>query len=307
MRAAEKFPCPNTCQNWIRQHLELGHTLPKRRSGNKCSTREIHGVALERLALFYAIKPKGTNAECRAFLFNMDPSIKPYSNSQVSRAKALLSIRRKVASTTATKAYLPETLRTRHLYWNAPPPLGMAGVAIADIIDIDEAGFKIEQTTQRYGYAARELRCTDTGAYGHGKRVNLLLAICGDPDIAMRWCDCWTEGGTTRDRFIDFIDMILDDLAVNHPGRQFTFTMDNLNVHRSTIVITMILDAGHQIIFRAPYWPADGAVEYVFNSIHSYLYMHNIASLDDLRNRLVLLVGQIPCFYNYFIHVGFKP
>lgn len=305
LRAAKRFPCHNTCQNWIKQYLECGHAQPKRRTGNKYSTREIQGVALERLALFFAVKPKGTSAECRAYLYNMDPSVKPYSDSQVSRAKALLSIRRKVASTTATKAYLPENLQKRHLYWNAPPPMGMAGVKIENIIDLDEAGFKVEQTTSRYGYAARQWRCTDTGVYGHGKRVNLLLAICGDPNLAMRWCDCWTDGGTTLERFIEFIDMILDDLAANHPGRQFTFTMDNLNVHRSPIILAMILGAGHQLVFRAPYWPVDGAVEYVFNTIHSHLYTYNIGSLDELRNRLLLLVGQIPSFYKYFVNVGF--
>ena len=111
-------------------------------TGNRHAEREISGLVLEWLALYRAVLPKATLAECRAFLFNMDPTQPPYSNSQVHRAEKLLDLKRKAASTTADFATLPINMLKRELYWTMPPPLGMVGVAVADILDIDEAGFK---------------------------------------------------------------------------------------------------------------------------------------------------------------------
>ena len=104
--------------------------------------------------------------------------------------------------------------------------------------------------------------------YGHGEKVNLLLAICGDNVGRMHWHEQWMERGTTIERFYDFIDHIIDDLDQNHPGRSFVFTMDNLSAHKNPLVTNRILMAGHRYVFCAPYWPVDGAVEYVFNEFN---------------------------------------
>ena len=107
------------------------------------------------------------------------------------------------------------------------------------------------------------------------------------------------EGGTTIERFHGFIDCILEDLDQNHPGRSFVFTMDNLSAHRNPLVASRILHAGHRYVFCAPYWPVDGAVEYVFNALQSKLriYFNRLESMDDLRNRINLTVGGIFSFY----------
>ena len=309
MRAEKKFPCLATCNNWIYRYIEEGHWNPRRHTGNLFAEREILGRPLEQLALFWVVHPKGTYAEARAHLFNIDPSVDPYSDSQVHRAKVLLDLRRKRASTTAEQAYTLRNLTLRHSYWNDPPPAGMVGVDVEDLIDIDETGFKLESSNRKYGYAVRELRCSDTGAYGAGRKVNFLMAISGARHgAAMRWFDIWEGGGTTLHRFADFIDMILDDLDELHPGRSFVFTMDNLNVHLNPYIQTAIIARGHRVVYRAPYWPVDGAIEYVFNTIHSRLmeYYNRIADLQELRNRIVLIAGQIENFHDYFIHVGFR-
>lgn len=44
--------------------------------------------------------------------------------------------------------------------------------------------------------------------------------------------------------------------------------MDNLNIHKQPMILDMIEDAGHRGVFCAPYWSCDGAIEYVFNTIH---------------------------------------
>jgi len=218
-------------------------------------------------------------------------------------------LKRKAASTTAELAYLPINLEKRRLYWTAPPPLGMAGVDTSDIIDIDEAGFKLEYTNRSFGKTVSALRCTQTGVYGRDEKLNLFLAICGDDVYCPCWHEIWTEGGTIIDRFHDFIMRILDDLDRDFPGRSFVFTMDNLNSHKNPIILNVIVSRGHRYAFRAPYWPVDGAVEYVFNTIQTRLqaFFNRLQTMDQLRNRINLIIGGIESFRRYFIHVGFPP
>ena len=143
--------------------------------------------------------------------------------------------------------------------------------------------------------------------YGKGEKVNLLLAICGNDVGRMHWHEKWMHGGTTIERFFDFIDHILDDLAQNHPGGSFVFTMDNLNSHKNPLILNGLLNSGHRYVFRAPYWPFDGAVEYVFNSIQLKLkiYFNWLETMNDLRNCINLTVGGIHSFNQFFEHVGF--
>ncbi len=267
----------------------------------------MQGTDLEQLALYCSVFPKATISECRAYLYKFDPTKVSYSNLQVHRSKKLLGLKRKAASTTADLAFLPQNMTLQEYYWTEPPPLGMRGVPIADIINIDEAGFVLEQSDQKFAMIISSMRCSQNGVYGQGEKLNLLLAICGDNVCRMHWHKQWMEGGTTIERFYSFIYHILDDLGQNHPGRSFIFTMDNLSAHRNPLVMNRILNAGHRYVFCAPYWPVDGAVEYVFNAIQSKLriYFNRLETMDDLRNRINLTVGGIFSFYQYFEHVGF--
>jgi len=176
-----------------------------------------------------------------------------------------------------------------------------------DIININEAGFFLEHLDGKFGKTISSMRCSQNGVHRHGEKVNILIAICGDNVGQMHWHEQWMEGGMTIERFFNFIDHIIDDLDQNHPGRLFVFTMDNLSAHKNPLVTNRILMAGHRYVFRAPYWPVDGAVEYVFNAIQSKLriYFNRLETMDDLRNRINLTVGGIFSFYRYFEHVGF--
>jgi hypothetical protein len=64
----------------------------------------------------------------------------------VHHAEKLLGLKWKAASTTTDLAFLPQNMTLQEYYWTEPPPLGMRGVPIADIIDIDEAGFFLEHS-----------------------------------------------------------------------------------------------------------------------------------------------------------------
>ena len=57
----------------------------------------------------------------------------------------------------------------RDNYWQQPPSLDMVGVATEDIIDIDEAGFKLTHQNLSYRKTDVALRCDQPGVDGWGK------------------------------------------------------------------------------------------------------------------------------------------
>jgi hypothetical protein len=85
------------------------------------------------------------------------------------------------------------------------------------------------------------------------------------------------------------------------------FTMDNLNIHKHSVILNLIHGRNHRVIFRAPYWSCDGAIEYIFNTIQTKLQMdvYGIDTVFDMVNKIHTIVGQMPSFKRYFIHVGF--
>ena len=82
----------------------------------------------------------------------------------------------------------------------------------------------------------------------------------------------------------------------------FCFTKDELNVLKNPIIMDLISNAGHRVVFRAPYYA------YVFNTVQTNLMVeyNNLYSLDDLRNTVNLIIGAIPTFRPYLDHVGFN-
>ncbi len=94
----------------------------------------------------------------------------------------------------------------------------------------------MEHSNINFGKTVSCQRCSQNGVYGRGEKVNLLLAICGDNVGRMRWHKQWMGGGTTIKRFFGFIDAIMNDIELNHPGRLFVITMDNLNAHKNLLV-----------------------------------------------------------------------
>ena len=119
----------------------------------------------------------------------------------------------------------------------------MVGVAVADITDIDEAGFFLESSNRNYGKTVLCLRCSQNGVYGRGEKVNLLLAISGDDVNRMRWHEQWMEGGTSIERFHTFIERVLDNLDIDFPNYSFVFTMHNLTSHKNPLITDAILNA----------------------------------------------------------------
>jgi hypothetical protein len=84
-------------------------------------------------------------------------------------------------------------LLRRHNYWNEEYPEGVAGQLIADMIDINETGFKLESGDRKFAKVAREYR---KGAPGS----NLIMAI-GGGNNPYSFHRQYTEGSTNLVQF----------------------------------------------------------------------------------------------------------
>jgi hypothetical protein len=303
------YPSSLTCERIIQQFQTEGHFQPKEATGNHEAERKVLGEALPRLALYRRLFPEATIDHVRAWLFNMDPTIAPYSTFAIVEAEHLLGLRNKRSSTTCDRAFWPINLHKRELFWTANYLLGRANVSTRDMIDIDECGMKIEATNPRFGKCVSWERCWIEGAYNRDRKLNLLMAISADPQLNMEWHDIWPqgEGGTTVFRYYVFLERIIAWLAEHWPGRSFCFTADNLNVHHDENIIDLITSNGHRYLFRAPYWAVDGPMEYIFNTLHVHLlvYYGEVNDLDELEGILDTIIANMDGFIRYFLHCNF--
>ena len=309
LRGIHRFPHMDTCKRWIHLFLTEGHVLPKRHTGNAHSEREINGIDLVNLALFRLVYPKAYIDECRAYVHNRNPVNPPYSHSQIHRAEARLGLWQKVASSTSSEAYRPENVFKRNRYWGEAYPRGVNDQDTASMIDIDEAGFKLESKDRKRGKVTKQKRANAQGKYKKGAgSVNLLMGVSGDELDPFEYHNLYT-GSLNTWRFYCYMEDFIEWLDVNRPNQTFCFTMDNLNIHKHPIILDLINNSGHRVVFRAPYWSCDGAIEYVFNTIHVKLQMsdticdseaHLIAEIDDIIFHMVDAT-----FTPYFRHVGF--
>ena len=310
LRDRHKFPHMLTCRRWIQLYQDSGNVLPKRHTGNRHSEREVQGVDLVNLAIFRLVRPKAYIDEVRAYLNNRNPNVRPYSRSQIVRAEQRLGLWMKVASSTSNEAYRPVNLARRANYWRESYPTGINDQNTANMIDVDEAGFTLESQDRKRGKVTKQRRADARGKYKKGGgRVNLLMGISGDERDPFEFHRMYSQGGTNQWRFFCFMEDFIEWLAANRPNESFCFTMDNLNIHKHPMILDLIEESGHRIVFRAPYWSCDGPIEYVFNTIHVKLQMDDdgASDLDELMQKLddIIFVMVDASFYPYFYHVGF--
>ena len=221
-----------------------------------------------------------------------------------------LGLFRKKASTTSDCAYLPINLHKQGQYWKAAFPDGVMGESTRDVIDIDESNFNLETQNQKFGKVTRERCCDARGKYQKGAgTVSLLMVILGDERVgeAFSFHRCYTEGGTNLWHFYNYMLELCNWLAANQPGWDFLFTMDNLNIHKHPVIFHLIYLRRHRVVFWAPYWSCDGAIKYVFNTLHTRLQMeiNGVNSVYQLVNKINTIIGGLPLFKQYFLHVGF--
>ena len=103
---------------------------------------------------------------------------------------------------------------------------------------------------------------------------------------------------------IDFVWCIITDLkTMKSDCHRFCFIVDNLQSHHNQQMVAFIITQGHRLIFRAPYYPVDGPIEYVSNTIQGVLRIRNhlITDVVTLQNEIDFSIDSIPLFAPYFI------
>ena len=307
------WPCRRTRCYWRRRQQDEGHCHAYKRNGGKePSVFTDRDVML--LSYYRQIHPEATAAEVTAFIWNAHGRYQNpprfYVPSQITRAEQQLTLSRKRASKTARQALAPRIRNWRWNYWNAPFPYGIADIAARDMIDIDEAVVTADDGARRYGKSFCLHRVRYHGPYSReGGSVRVILGISGDPQLNYRWAEIEEQrGGTTFEDFYRIVDRISADLQQRHPGRRFVFLMDNLNVHHNPLISQLLQARGHAVVYRAPYTPEDGPIEFVFNTLESALVtdMHKISNAGDVRRSLENMLRRITDFSGYFRHVGYR-
>jgi hypothetical protein len=294
-----KFPSLTMCKQWIHQYQAEGNVLPMQALGNSFSTHEVHGQDLVNLAMYWMVHPKAYIDKVHANVHNCNPVNPPYSQSQIYCVELRLGLFWKAASTTSNLADSPVNLFKRHEYWSQAFPDGVAGESTRDLIDIDESGYRLNSQNRSFGKVSREKRYNARGMCKNGDGgVNLLMAILGDERDGHSFSLMF---------FFDFMLELCNWLVVNHPGHQFLFPVDNLNIHKHPMIIHLIYSRSHRVVFRAPYWSWDGSIEYVFNTLQTRLQSDHIGVDDEfaLVNKINNIIGLIPSFKQYFLHAGF--
>jgi hypothetical protein len=315
LRLNNAYPSTSTERRWEHRQTTQGNNLSYRRTGNNFATR-LRGQDLILLAIYRTTYPRASHAEINAFLYNQNfgnPSFQFYSHSQLSEAEDRIGLSRKRSSTAAYKAFTPENLLKRWIYWNQPYPMGIGGIQRRFVIDIDECGIFLKSAERTSGKAFKGVRISDLGHYTKGEvKWTCIMGICGEDGTranpSRRWVNVWGEGGTTIIRMYDFVQGILNDIGRAGPNNFYVFTMDNLSSHKSAAVQTLIRTYGHGVVYRAPYWAVDGSIEYVFNSLQTLLrsQLYNIANENELIAAIYRSIQSMNDFGGYFRNVGFN-
>ena len=305
------FMSPITVNRHSRRGITLGHFRRFVKQGNNRAT-VLRGIDLYNLALWRTVWPKSTHAELNALLFNSqvargENNPRFFCPSQLTRAEDRLGLSRKCGSTTAYQALLPRNLAKRWVYWNYNYPAGIRNIPRNQWIDIDEAGVFVETANRKSGKAVIGVRVREEGPYNHSEKFTLTMAISGGLD-GRRWLDFERKSGTTVADFYDFILRILTTIGHATPNSRRLFTMDNLLAHKNRVVIALIHEWGHRVCFRAPYYPVDGAIEYVFNTLQRDLEIKlpEITDEASLRNAVFDTVGAMVDFVEYFENLGME-
>eukprot|EP00545_Synedropsis_sp_CCMP1620_P011708 CAMPEP_0119007346 /NCGR_PEP_ID=MMETSP1176-20130426/2950_1 /TAXON_ID=265551 /ORGANISM="Synedropsis recta cf, Strain CCMP1620" /LENGTH=368 /DNA_ID=CAMNT_0006959473 /DNA_START=77 /DNA_END=1183 /DNA_ORIENTATION=+ len=312
LRTQRLWPVKRTERRHRHRYQMYGHLRRFVRQGNQRAT-VLRGIDGFLLCYYRAVYPTCTQAEMIAFLWNAYgrhlPEPRFFDTSQISRAEDRFGISRKRGSTTARQALLPINVAKRNIFWMEPYPNGIADTHLNDQIDIDECGLYIETAARHIGKAAVGVRVREPGPYGHSEKYTLLMAISDRPGPHDRFVQMDTRPGTTVTTFYEFMRDMIHDLGPGWlPGNRRCFTMDNLLAHKHPLVLQLIQQNGHRFVFRAPYYPVDGPIEYVFNTIEQSLRLrvHRIFSAQDLVDNVYEIINSIPDFPNYFHGVGFR-
>jgi len=114
------------------------------------------------------------------------------------------------------------------------------------MIHIDEAQFKLQSQDYKRDKVTRQMRCDAQCKYKKGAgAVSLIMGISGDEQNPFEFSKQYSSGGNNCWQFYNYMAAFIEWLNTNRPGRACCFTMDNLNIHKSPIILDLVEDAGH--------------------------------------------------------------
>ena len=105
--------------------------------------------------------------------------------------------------------------------------------------------------------------------YNHSDKYTLTAAIRGGVAGGC-WVDFQLKSGTTVLDTYNFLNTLITNLGdggVAGTVPTHTFICDNLTSHKNPLIALLINNHGHHLLFRAPYNPWDGPIEYFSNYV----------------------------------------
>jgi len=241
-----------------------------------------------------------------------------------------MNITKKKASTEAYQAFNRINRLKAEWFWSQPPPLGVVSVWIYMLIDFDEMGIGLEQVQVSHGRSHSSLRVRKVGHYTKDTKISVIMAVePGDPRLPphvdgskerpRRWYLIRPVTGTTALDTRNFLNTILTNLE-NNPApsgvdNHRVILCDNLNSHKSPIVTHVVEQCPSpnrfQLVYRPPYQPKYGPIEYVFAEIGKQLekivqLTWNTARLEVEIARIADNLGMDGKFHNTFVHCGYS-
>jgi hypothetical protein len=160
----------STIERWIRR------VQPEVKTGNKAMP-ELSGEYETMLVFHRLVFPRATADEVIAFIAQNAVVKRIFSRQRIYEADARLGLTKKKVSVTAYQALTPHNQARRRLFWTAPPPVGIAGVPVACLIDMDECAIHLSCVNRGYGKSVVGVRVRDARHYQRTDKWTLMLAI----------------------------------------------------------------------------------------------------------------------------------
>ncbi|KAJ1407255.1 hypothetical protein B484DRAFT_337287 [Ochromonadaceae sp. CCMP2298] len=160
----------STIRGWVVR------SQPYAMTGNKTQP-QLSGLYLQAVRFHRQVWPRATADEVVALVAaNVSPTI-VFSRWQIYSADERLGLTSKRVSITASQALTFEAQTRRRLFWTALMPLGVFGVPLAELIDMDECVLYVETVSRPTGKAYKVVRIRDSGPYKVGEKSTLILAV----------------------------------------------------------------------------------------------------------------------------------
>jgi len=213
--------------------------------------------------------------------------------------------------------------------WHRRHPFIVVGVTRRRLLDLDEFGIAIQQTTSNSGHCHTSFRIRKSGHYCRDTKITCLFAIePGDPTIPAhldgsiekprKWLQTFQRGGTDEFMFAAFCEHICGSFET-HPApgdldNERVFLWDNLSAHKTALVYQTVEGRGgpnrFRIVCRPPYQPKIAPIEYKICDIAYELQRRigphdNTNTMEQMIYTIAATVGNNGNFNNTFDHCGY--